>query len=455
MRPSGFICTYNYAEAEHIDETAQMMDFFQIASVLITVAALFSYLNFQYIRMPAKIGVMAIALALSIALLVSGWLGVVDGKAEAAQVLSGVDFNRALLHGMLAFLLFAGAQHLDLNDLRHEKVAVLLLATVSVVLSTAVVGGAAWVILRVVEIDVSLTSALLFGALVSPTDPIAVIGIMKNARAPKSLETQIAGESLFNDGIGVVVFLIVLQIATGAASVSAANVATLFAEEAAGGLILGLAAGSIAYLMLRRIDHYQVEVLVTIALAMGVYALAEALPVPISAPIAVVAAGLLIGNQGHTLAMSAETREHVDTFWELIDEILNAVLFVLIGLEILVIPFSGPYLLAGVVAIPITLLARWVSVAGVVAVLGFAQPIARGTISILTWGGLRGGISVALALSLPPIRERDAIIAMTYAVVIFSIIVQGLTVGKLTQYFVGPETNPVVENAPDASGSNN
>jgi CPA1 family monovalent cation:H+ antiporter len=432
-----------------------MMDFFQIATLLITLSALFSYVNFQYIRMPAKIGVMAIALALSLALLMGGLLGVAGAREQAAEILRGIDFNKALLHGMLAFLLFAGAQHLDLNDLKHEKAAVVLLATVSVIVSTLVVGAAAWFFLGLIGIPMSLLAALLFGALVSPTDPIAVIGIMKNARAPKSLEVQISGESLFNDGIGVVVFLVILQLATGNTPVSGFHIAVLFLEEAAGGLLFGLGAGYVAYLMLKRIDHYQVEILVTLALAMGVYSLAEALPIPLSAPIAVVAAGLLIGNQGRAFAMSAETREHVDAFWELLDETLNAVLFVLIGLELLVIPFNWGFVIAGLVAIPITLLARWISVAGVVGVLRLAQPIAPGTISILTWGGLRGGISVALALSLPAIGERNAIVAMTYAVVIFSIIVQGLTVGKLTQRFVAAAARGEIEEpglAPESSG---
>jgi Na+:H+ antiporter len=434
----------------------EMMDFFQIATLLITLSALFSYVNFQYIRMPAKIGVMAIALALSLALLMGGLLGVAGARQQAADILRGIDFNKALLHGMLAFLLFAGAQHLDLNDLKHEKAAVVLLATVSVIVSTLVVGAAAWFFLGLIGIPMSLLAALLFGALVSPTDPIAVIGIMKNARAPKSLEVQISGESLFNDGIGVVVFLVILQLATGNTPVSGFHITVLFLEEAAGGLLFGLGAGYLAYLMLKRIDHYQVEILVTLALAMGVYSLAEALPIPLSAPIAVVAAGLLIGNQGRAFAMSAETREHVDTFWELLDETLNAVLFVLIGLEVLVIPFNWGFVIAGLVAIPITLLARWISVAGVVGVLRLAQPIAPGTISILTWGGLRGGISVALALSLPPMGERNAIVAMTYAVVIFSIIVQGLTVGKLTQRFVAAAARGEIEEpglAPDPAAN--
>ena len=414
------------------------MNFFQIATVLITLSALFSYLNFQYIRMPAKIGVMAISLAISIALLAGGLLGIPGARHQAAHILNGLDFNQVLLHGMLAFMLFAGAQSLNLNDLKHEKAPVVLLATVSVVVSTLVVGLATYLLLQLIGLHATLLNALLFGALVSPTDPIAVIGIMKTAHAPKSLETQIAGESLFNDGIGVVVFLVILQLAGGNVAVSPLHVVTLFFEEAAGGALFGLATGYVVYQMLKRIDNYEVEILLTLALAMGSYALAEMLP--ISPPIAVVAAGLLIGNQGHAFAMSAETREHLDNFWELLDETLNAVLFVLIGLEVLVIPLRWSYMAAGLLAISITLLARWISVAGVVAILRLSRPMVPGTISILTWGGLRGGISVALALSLPSSPDRNIIVAMTYATVIFSIIVQGLTVGKVTAYFVQKAT---------------
>jgi CPA1 family monovalent cation:H+ antiporter len=414
-----------------------MMTFFQIATLLIVLSALFSYVNFRYIRMPAKIGVMAIALALSIVLLVGSIF--VGGAAarQAARILSGVDFNQALLHGMLAFLLFTGAQSLNLNDLRNETVPVILLSTVSVVLSTLIVGAAAWLILTAVGVWIPLAQALLFGALVSPTDPIAVLGIMKTARAPKSLEVQIAGESLFNDGIGVVVFLVILEVAVSESRVSALHISVLFLEEAAGGLLFGLVTGYVVYQMLKRIDNYEVEILLTLALAMGCYAMAETLPVPVSAPIAVVAAGLLIGNQGHALAMSEETRQHLDDFWELLDEIFNAVLFVLIGLEVLVIPLHWSYAVAALLAIPITLLARWLSVAGIVALLRLARPVVPGTVAILTWGGLRGGISVALALSLPPsAAARSIIVAMTYAVVIFSILVQGLTVGRLTARYV-------------------
>jgi monovalent cation:H+ antiporter, CPA1 family len=418
-----------------------MMNLFQIAALLITLSALFSYVNLQYLRMPSKIGVMAIALTLSLTLLLGGILGLSDPKEQAAEILRGIDFNETLFQGMLAFLLFAGAQHLDLNDLRSEKAAVLLLATVSVVVSTVAVGTAIWLVLDLIGLHPIFHQALLFGALVSPTDPIAVIGIMKSAQAPKSLEVQMSGESLFNDGIGVVVFMVILELTVSPESISPAHVITLFFEEAVGGLLFGLGAGYLVYSMLKRIDNFQVEILLTLMLAMGAYALAEMLPIPVSAPIAVVAAGILVGNQGRAFAMSAETRENVDRFWELIDEILNAALFVLIGLEVLVIPLRWSFAIAGFASILITLAARWISVAGVMSILRLARPIALGTISILTWGGLRGGISVALALSLPPEKDRDLIVAMTYMVVIFSIIVQGLTIGKLTRHFIAATTS--------------
>jgi CPA1 family monovalent cation:H+ antiporter len=424
------------------------MNLFQIATVLITLSALFSYANFQYLRMPNKIGVMAIALALSLALLLAGKLGLADAREHAAEILRGIDFNETLFHGMLAFLLFAGAQNLDINALRSEKAAVVLLATVSVIVSTVVVGSAIWMVMDLIGTHADLDQALLFGALVSPTDPIAVIGIMKNAQAPKSLEVQMSGESLFNDGIGVVIFIVILELTISPAPISALHITTLFLEEAAGGLLFGLGAGYLVYSMLKRIDNFQVEILLTLMLAMAAYALAEMLPIPVSGPIAVVAAGMLVGNQGRAFAMSAETREHVDRFWELIDEILNAALFVLIGLEVLAIPWRWSFAIAGVASILITLAARWISVAGVISLLRFAQPVASGTISILTWGGLRGGISVALALSLPPMKDRDLIVAMTYIVVIFSIIVQGLTVGKLTRHFITVAASSAVEQLP-------
>ncbi len=331
--------------------------------------------------------------------------------------------------GMLSFLLFAGALHININDLARHKWVILTLASGGVLLSTVIVGTLTWWLLAAFGLQLSFVYCLLFGALISPTDPVAVLGILKTAGVPKSLETKIAGESLFNDGVAVVVFIVLFRIATGGAEVSPGGIAGLFLLEALGGLLFGLAIGFAAYAMLKSVDSYQVEILITLALVMGGYALAHAMHV--SGPIAIVVAGLLIGNHGRLLAMSKTTRQHLDTFWELLDEILNAVLFVLIGLEILLLVFTRQYFLAGLLAIPIVLLARLLSVGLPIALMRQVRSFSPHVIKILTWGGLRGGISVALALSLPPGPERNLIVAITYIVVVFSIAVQGLTVGKL------------------------
>jgi CPA1 family monovalent cation:H+ antiporter len=291
------------------------------------------------------------------------------------------------------------------------------------------VGGLTWRTLDLLGLTVSFVFCLLFGALISPTDPVAVIGIIKTAGVPKSLETKIAGESLFNDGIGVVVFMMILQLALGSGDVTVSKVVLSFVKEAVGGAILGLVLGFLAYQMLKRVDHYQVEVIITLALVMGGFALADSIHT--SGPIAMVTAGLLIGNHGRAFAMSEMTRQRLDDFWELMDEILNALLFMLIGLEVLVMPFTTALLVAGLLAIAITLFARWASVGGAVLIMRPFRSFSRGAVSILTWGGLRGGISVALALSLPPVPERATIVTITYMIVVFSIIAQGMTLGRL------------------------
>ncbi len=406
------------------------MGILEIAATLVVVTALFSYLNHRFLRLPTAIGVMLIALLFSLSLIALSHLGL-QTERLAANVLASIDFDETLLQGMLGFLLFAGALHVNLDDLLEQKWVIAPLATVGVVLSTAIVGGLIWFPLQWLGLDVPLIWCLVFGALISPTDPIAVLGIMKSAGAPKSLETKISGESLFNDGVGVVVFLVLARIATGGHDIGALEVAEVFLVEAVGGAALGLAAGYLCYRLLRSVDNYQVEVLLTLALVMGGYALASKLH--LSGPIAMVLAGLLIGNHGRRLAMSDRTRARLDTFWELTDEILNAVLFVLIGLEVLLIPRQPAFLAAGALAIPIVLLARFVSVSGTVSVLRLKRAFSPNVISILTWGGLRGGISVALALSLPAGPRRQAILAIAYAVVVFSILVQGTTIGRLVR----------------------
>ena len=409
-----------------------LMDLFTILAILITLTALFSYVNYRFIGLPTTIGVMLIALLMSLALIVLDAFGVAL-REQADTLLRSIDFDEALLQGMLSFLLFAGALHVNINDLVEHKWTIGLLSSVGVLISTFLIGTMTWLVLGWLEVPMPFVYCLLFGALISPTDPIAVLGILKTAGAPKRLETKITGESLFNDGVGVVIFLIILEIATGSGEVTAGHIGVVFVQEALGGGLFGFVMGYLAYRMLKQVDNYQVELLITIALVTGGYALAMALH--LSGPIAIVVAGLLIGNQGRRLAMSEKTRHHLDIFWELVDEVLNAVLFVLIGLEVLVLVLTKAYLLAGLLLIPLVLLARFISVGIPVTVLRF-RDFDPGAIRIMTWGGLRGGISVALALSLPPGPERDVILAITYAIVVFSIVVQGLTIGKLVKSVV-------------------
>ncbi len=409
------------------------MDNTDIFAILISLAAVFSYINYRFIKIPSTIGLLVIALLMSLLIVILGKLGlpIVD---FAKHLLSQIDFNETLMQGMLSALLFAGALHVHLEELKKQKWIVAVLASIGVISSTFMIGFASFYIFAWLGLDIPLIYCLLFGSLISPTDPIAVLSILKTVGAPKSLETKIAGESLFNDGVAVVVFLVLLSIAgghEGAAHgpVNAMSIITLFAEEALGGALFGLVIGYIAFRMLASIDNYQVEILLTLALVFGGYALANAIHV--SGPIAIVVAGLLIGNEGRKYAMSDKTREHLDNFWELIDEILNAILFVLIGLEVLVLSFQYQYLWAGLIMIVVTLLARFISVGIPVSLMKLRTTFTPKIVRILTWGGLRGGISIALVLTLPNDNYREALLMVTYIVVIFSILVQGLTVGKL------------------------
>jgi CPA1 family monovalent cation:H+ antiporter len=406
------------------------MKLFDILSILVTTSAIFSYVNYRFLKLPTTIGLMLIALVMSLGLIVLSGLGL-GFEESVTGILKHIDFNQTLLHGMLSFLLFAGAIHVNLEDLAKRKYIIGILATIGVVASTIMIGAISWVVLGLIGLQLPLIHCLLFGALISPTDPIAVLSILKHAGVTKSLETIITGESLFNDGVAVVVFLVLLDIAIGGHDVSVGDTAMLFAKEVGGGIVFGALIGLIAYWMLKSIDNYQVELFITLAVVTGGFALADALH--LSGPIAVVVAGLLVGNHGRFLAMSDTTREHIDDFWELVDEILNAVLFVLIGMEVLVLTFSSRFLLAGIIMIPIALAIRFLSVGLPVILLRRFRDFAPNIIKILTWGGLRGGISVAMALSLPEGPSRDVLIAVTYSVVVFSILVQGMTVEKLVR----------------------
>ncbi|MEO8223674.1 MAG: sodium:proton antiporter [Gammaproteobacteria bacterium] len=408
------------------------MTIFQAASILLVLAGLASYLNYQYLRLPSTIGLMVIALLLSLGAVVLGKLGV-PGTRVATELVASIDFSETLLHGMLAFLLFAGALHVNLEDLRSQWLPVSVLSTIGVALATGMIGIGFWAGAGAIGLEIPLIYGLLFGALISPTDPVAVIGVLKRAGASKSLETKIAGESLFNDGIGVVVFLTLLGIATGVNEPDPVSVGTFLLREAAGGALVGGVAGYTVYRMLRRVDNYPVEILLTLGLAAGTYSLAEY--VHVSAPIAVVVAGMLTGNHGREFGMSAKTREHLDSFWELIDEFMNAVLFILIGVELLVIRTTPQNLAMGAFAVVLVLAARFLSVAVPVGLMSLRRPFSRGAIPIMTWAGLRGGISIGLALSLPLSPQRDLLIGATYMVVIFSVLVQGLTLHRVINHY--------------------
>ena len=412
-----------------------MNNVFEISSLVITLAAACSYINFKYVRLPPTIGIMLMSLVGSLLLAALGhaWPPLHD---HVAKLMAQIDFRQIVLHGMLAFLLFAGSLHLSVEHLRQERDVVSILAIAGTALSSVLVSGLIWLVLRGVGLHLPLSYCLLFGALISPTDPIAVLGVMKHVHAPKALEAQLAGESLFNDGIGVVIFLTALNAVVAAARPSWAHLILTLFTQVLGGIVLGCAVGALIYHLLKRIENYQVEVLLTLAAAAGGFTLAEA--VHVSAPIATVVCGLLVGSRGRAHAMSSKTREHLDMFWELLDDILNAVLFLLIGLQMLVTHLTWPLVVAGLLSIVITLACRFLSVAGGVALVERWRSVPAGTVTVLTWGGLRGGLSVAMALSLPHNSHSDVVLAMTYAVVIFSVAVQGLTIGQVIKKATAP-----------------
>ena len=406
------------------------MDILNTTAILVTLSAIFMYINVKYIKLPNAIGLMLIALLMSLGLLVSGLL-FPSLIPHYELLIQSIDFNKALMSGMLSFLLFAGALHINIDDLLEQKWIIIIMATLGVVGSTFLIGCVVYYMLPMLGLEIPFIFALVFGALISPTDPIAVLGILKQVGAPKSLETKMAGESLFNDGVGVVVFSVILGIALGSGAVSFAHISLLFIEEAVGGALFGGLIGWVVYRLLKSVDHYEVEILLTLALVLGGYSLASYFH--LSGPIAMVVAGLLIGNRGKAFAMSENTHTQLFSFWDLIDEFLNSVLFVLIGLEVLILTLTSQYIFAGLLAIPIVLLSRGVCVGISVNLMKSAHTFTPHVIKILTWGGLRGGISVALALSIPECESRDLIIVMTYIVVVFSILIQGLTVKPLIQ----------------------
>ncbi|ATC86180.1 MULTISPECIES: cation:proton antiporter [Pseudoalteromonas] len=403
----------------------------EISAIFLSITALLTYVNHRFIGLPTTIGVMVISMLLSIGAIFLGFLGFDDLIDYEVSLLDQLDFTEVLLDGMLSMLLFAGALHVNVSDLRRYKLPIGILACVGTLLSTVIIAGALYLVLPLLGFDLAFIWCLLFGALISPTDPIAVMGILQSAGAPKSIETVIAGESLFNDGIGVVIFVLLLGVLSSGDIPTTYYVAHTLAVEAGGGIVFGLVLGGILYYLLKSIDSYQEEVLLTLAGVIGGYALASHWH--LSGPLAMVMMGLMVGNHGRSMAMSDKTRHYVDLFWELIDEILNAILFVLIGLEVVMIAFSSNLFIAGGLTIFIALMARLIVVGITTTTFNKQLELPSGAWKVLTWGGLRGGISVALVLQLPDGNERDILLALTYAVVVFSILIQGLSIGKVAK----------------------
>ncbi len=405
------------------------MSLFAVVSILIVISALFGYINVRFLKLPTTIGLMVITIVFTLLILITSLFNDVLLEQERLLI-SQIDFETVLLDVMLSFLLFAGALHTNFQQLKVQRKPILAFATFSTLTSTFLVGIFVYYLLMLVNLEVDFVYCLLFGALISPTDPIAVLGILKQVGAPKKLETKIVGESLFNDGIGVVVFLTIYQIAKGGAEVTFIHIAEMFLVEVVGGIALGLLLGWITYRLLKSIDDYDVEVIITIAAVMGGTVLAQYLH--LSAPLAMVTTGLIVGHDTvRENSMSKTTEQYVDKFWELIDILLNTVLFVMIGMEILVLTYNNQFILAGLLCIPILLLARYLSLMLPIKIFAKKLDFVPNTNLIMTWGGLRGGISIALALSLTQDMHRDLFLVVTYIIVVFSIIGQGLTVGKL------------------------
>lgn len=405
------------------------MELYYSLSVLIVIASFFAYFNVRFLKLPSTIGVMVIAMAVSILLVIFG-SAFPKALDQVSSLVKGFDFTELLMGAMLNFLLFAGAVHINLKDLREQRTPIVVFSTVSVIISTFVVGSLLYYLLPLLDLHLPYIYCLLFGALISPTDPVAVLSILKSANVKKSLETKIAGESLFNDGVAVVVFAVILQLAQGnAVDVTVGHIAWLLVKEAGGGFVLGVVLGIGASKAMKKIDDYKVSVLITLSVVMGGYLIASQLH--ISGPLTMVFAGLMIGNFKKNWAMSPVTKDYLDKFWELNDEILNAILFLFIGFNLLLVKDINNYWLPGLSCVVLVLFSRFISIWLPTKFIRFREKFSKGTIKMLVWGGLRGGVSIALALSINDGPYRDIIIAITYFVVVFSIVVQGLTISKL------------------------
>lgn len=410
------------------------MQVYTIISVIVVLTALSGYINARWLKLPGTIGIMIVSMASSLVVLLTASFQPGLFK-DLTRLISSVDFTTLLMKEMLSFMLFAGAIHINSQQLKKEGLPILAFSTIGVFISTLVVGCLFYGAASLLKLEIGFLPCLLFGSLISSTDPIAVLGILKQSKISPSLEMKITGESLFNDGVSVVVFITIYEImAQGLDSVSFQQVAWLFLKEAGGGILFGAALGYAGFLLLRTINNYVVEVMITLSIVMGGSVISEYLH--ISTLLAMVVAGIVTGNISLEKGVSKITKEYIDKFWEMIDEVFNAILFLLIGLEVLVIPFNFYLLVLGVITIVIVLLARFVSVAVPVFLIRHKSNFEKNALLILTWGGLRGGISIALALALPAAEYKATIVTVTYIIVLFSILVQGLTIGKMARKLI-------------------
>lgn len=410
------------------------MELYYTFSVLIVLASFFAYLNIRFLKLPGTIGIMIIAMLVSVAIRLLGDQYFPETTKEFFMLIQEFDFTEILMGAMLNFLLFAGALHINISDLRDHKWPILTYASVSVVLSALIIAVLFYTVAPMLGLEIPFIYCLLFGTLISPTDPIVVLGILKEAKVPKMIETKITGESLFNDGVAVVMFAVVLKMATDVNfDATFGSIAKLFLLEAGGGILLGALLGFTASNVMKKIDDYKVSVLITLSIVMGGFLIAKELH--FSSPLAMVIAGLIIGNFGKSVAMSETTRDYLSKFWELIDEILNAILFLFIGFELLMLPDLQEQLLLGVVAIFICLLARTLAIFIPASTILRKNTYSKGSLTTMVWGGIRGGVSIALVMSIPnSVGEiKDVLLEVTYIVVLFSIVVQGLTVGKVAK----------------------
>ncbi|WP_413533585.1 cation:proton antiporter [Empedobacter brevis] len=420
------------------------MELYYSFSVLIVLAALFSYANLRFLKLPGTIGIMIIAMLVSVAIRLLGDSYFPDATKDFFQLFNSLDFNEILMGAMLNFLLFAGAMHVNILDLKSLRWTIATYATISVVLSAFIISGILFYLAPYFGIQIPYIYCLLFGTLISPTDPIVVLGILKQAKVPKVIETKITGESLFNDGVAVVMFAVVLQIATNPGfNADFASISKLFLMEAGGGILLGLLLGFTAANAMKKIDDYKVSVLITLSIVMGGFLIAKELH--ISSPLAMVIAGLIIGNYGKKVAMSKTTQDYLTKFWELIDEIMNAILFLFIGFELLLIEDLMGQILLGIAAIFIVLLARMFSIVIPARTILRKHTYSKGSLIVLVWGGIRGGVSIALVLSMPNSEWKDLLLEITYIVVLFSIVIQGLTVGKVARRVLKDESEEAKE----------